>query len=54
MTVQSIRIVMVEDNHDDAEIVGYFLMREGLNCEIERVDTHSKLEATVRPRSSAT
>jgi len=48
MKISKIKIVMVEDDAIDAEITEHFLEREGLHCEIERVETHCALESALR------
>lgn len=44
MENKKMRIVMVEDSADDAELTAFFLNREGLQCNIERVDSRQALE----------
>jgi len=43
MTGAAMRILMIEDNPDDAELVGQELARHGLNIELERVETEEEL-----------
>jgi signal transduction histidine kinase len=40
---QPLRVIHVEDSEEDSGLVKQLLLREGLACEIERVETHSQL-----------
>lgn len=44
MAERAFRILMIEDNMDDVEIVRAHLRQAGLNCCVERVDTGCSLE----------
>lgn len=40
---QPLRVIHVEDSEEDSDLVKKLLLREGLACEIERVETHTQL-----------
>jgi two-component system, cell cycle sensor histidine kinase and response regulator CckA len=48
---QRLRILHIEDSEADSLLVQQMLVREGLQCEVERVETREQLEESLRSKS---
>lgn len=51
--VQRYRILMVEDQADDAEITAHILNRNGVKCDIQRVENRQSFEEAIRTQQPA-